>query len=154
MTTHSAQLDGSSRRFALVCSRFNELIVSRLESGARTELIRHGVNDDAIDTIWVPGAWELPMAAKAAADSDRYDGIIALGAVLRGATYHFEVVANQSAAGIARVGLDTGVMVTNGIITVDTMEQAMERAGSKAGNKGAEAALAALEMANLLDVLG
>ncbi|CAN5592864.1 6,7-dimethyl-8-ribityllumazine synthase [soil metagenome] len=150
MTTHHGHPDGTDRRIALVCSRFNDLIVSRLEHGARDLLMRHGVTDAAIDTIWVPGAWEIPMAAKALAASGRYDGVVGLGAVMRGDTYHFEVVANQSAAGLARVALDTGVVVTNGIITVDTMDQALERAGSKAGNKGADAALAALETIDVL----
>ncbi len=145
MTTYSGNLDGTGLRVALVCSRFNDLIVERLEAGARDALVRHGVADDAIDTLWVPGAWEIPMVAKALATTGRYDAIAGLGAVIRGATYHFEVVANQSAAGLARVALDTGVVVTNGIITVDSIEQAFERAGSKAGNKGADAALAALE---------
>jgi 6,7-dimethyl-8-ribityllumazine synthase len=145
MTTFSGRLDGTGLRVALVCSRFNDLVVERLESGARDVLVRHGVADDAIDTMWVPGAWEIPMAAKVMAGTGRYDAVVGLGAVIRGATYHFEVVANQSAAGLARVALDTGVVVTNGIITVDSIEQALERAGSKAGNKGVDAAMAALE---------
>jgi 6,7-dimethyl-8-ribityllumazine synthase len=150
MTTYSGTLDGTGLRVALVCSRFNDLIVERLEHGARDALVRHGVADDAIDTLWVPGAWEIPMVAKALATTGRYDAIAGLGAVIRGATYHFEVVANQSAAGLARVALDTGVVVTNGIITVDSIEQALERAGSKAGNKGADAAMAALETVAVL----
>ncbi|MCY7300885.1 MAG: 6,7-dimethyl-8-ribityllumazine synthase [Ilumatobacteraceae bacterium] len=148
MTTFHGQMNGAGLRVALVCSRFNDLIVGRLEAGARDALMRHGT--DAIDTVWVPGAWEIPMAAQALAATNRYDAIVALGAVMRGATYHFEVIANQSAAGLTRVALDTGVVVTNGIITVDTMEQALERAGSKAGNKGADAALAALETINVI----
>jgi 6,7-dimethyl-8-ribityllumazine synthase len=151
MTTYHGQMDGTGKRFVLVCSRFNDLIVSRLEAGARDALCRHGVADDAIDTVWVPGAMEIPIAAKVAATSGRYDAVVALGAVLRGATYHFEVVANQSAAGLTRVALDTGVVVTNGILTVDTLDQAFERAGSKAGNKGADVALAALETLQVLD---
>ncbi len=150
MTTYHGHLDGAGRRFAIICSRFNDLIVARLETGARDALVRHNVDDAAIDTVWVPGAWEIPIVARSLAGSGRYDAIIGLGAVMRGATYHFEVVANQSASGLARVALDTGVVVTNGIITVDTMDQALERAGSKAGNKGADAALAALET---LDVI-
>ena len=145
MTTFHGRPDGSGRRVALVCSRFNDLIVDRLRHGAHDTLIRHGVDDEAIDTVWVPGALEIPLAAKSLAGTGRYDAIVGLGAVMRGATYHFEVVSNQSAAGLTRVALDTGVVVTNGIITVDTMDQALERAGSKAGNKGAEAALSALE---------
>jgi len=154
MTTYTGHptghTNGNDRRFALICSRFNDLIVSRLEQGARDALVRHGVDDDAIDTAWVPGAWEIPIAAKALADTGRYDAIVALGAVMRGATYHFEIIANNSAAGLARLALDTGIVITNGIITVDTMDQALERAGSKAGNKGADAALAALETVDLL----
>ena len=146
MTTFNGHPDGTNRHFALVCSRFNDLIVTRLEHGARATLQRHGVDDDAIDTIWVPGAWEIPIVAKTLADTGRYDAIIALGAVMRGATCHFEIVANQSAAGLARVALDTGIIVTNGIITVDTMDQALERAGSKAGNKGTDAALETVDL--------
>lgn len=149
-TVYSGQMNGEGLRFALVCGRFNDLIVTRLEAGARDALARHGVADDSIDTVWVPGAWEIPVVAQTLARSGRYDAIAGLGAVLRGATYHFEVVANQSASGLMRVGLETGVVVTNGILTVDTMEQALERAGSKAGNKGADAALAALETVRVL----
>jgi 6,7-dimethyl-8-ribityllumazine synthase len=145
MTIYSGQMRGDGLRFALVCSRFNDLVVGRLEAGARDALVRHGAADSDIDTMWVPGALEIPMAAKALAGTGRYDAIVGLGAVMRGATYHFEVVANQSAAGLSHVALSTGVVVTNGILTVDTMDQALERAGSKAGNKGADAALAALE---------
>jgi 6,7-dimethyl-8-ribityllumazine synthase len=146
--------DGTDWRFALVCSRFNDLIVDRLEHGARETLVRRGVADGSITTVWVPGALEIPMVAKVLADSGRYDAIVGLGAVMRGATYHFEVVANQSAAGLTRVALDTGVVVTNGILTVDTMDQALERAGSKAGNKGADAALAALDTLAVLAGIG
>lgn len=145
MTTYQGHLDGAGRRFAIICSRFNDLIVSRLEAGARDALVRHNVAAESIDTFWVPGALEIPIIAATVADTGHYDAIVALGAVMRGATYHFEVVANQSAAGLIQVALDSGVVVTNGILTVDTMDQALERAGSKAGNKGADAALAALE---------
>jgi 6,7-dimethyl-8-ribityllumazine synthase len=145
MTVYSGQMRGDGLRFALVCSRFNDLVVGRLEAGARDALVRHGVAEADIDTMWVPGALEVPMAAKALAGTGRYDAIVGLGAVMRGATYHFEVVANQSASGLTQVALSTGVVVTNGILTVDTMDQALERAGSKAGNKGADASLAALE---------
>jgi len=150
MTTFHGQMTATDLRVALVCSRFNDLIVGRLEAGARDALVRHGAADDAIDTVWVPGAWEIPLAAQALAATGRYDAIVALGAVMRGATYHFEVIAGQSAAGLARVAHDTGVVVTNGIITVDSMDQALERAGSKAGNKGADAALAAMETVNVI----
>lgn len=151
MTTFQGRVDGSGRRFALVCARFNDLVVSRLESGARQSLARHGVTDDAIDTVWVPGAWEIPVVAKALASTGRYDAIVGLGAVIRGDTYHFEVVANQSAAGLAQVALESRAVVTNGILTVDTMEQALDRAGGKAGNKGADAAAAALETVAVID---
>ena len=150
MTTFHGQMTATDLRVALVCSRFNDLIVERLEAGARDALVRHGAAADSIDTVWVPGAWEIPLAAQALAATGRYDAIVALGAVMRGATYHFEVIAGQSAAGLARVAHDTGVVVTNGIITVDTMDQALERAGSKAGNKGADAALAAIETVNVI----
>jgi 6,7-dimethyl-8-ribityllumazine synthase len=150
MTTFHGQMTATDLRVALVCSRFNDLIVGRLEAGARDALLRHGAAEDAIDTVWVPGAWEIPLAAQALAATGRYDAIVGLGAVMRGATYHFEIIAGQSAAGLARVAHDTGVVVTNGIITVDTMDQALERAGSKAGNKGADAALAAIETVNAI----
>ncbi|MDP2292080.1 MAG: 6,7-dimethyl-8-ribityllumazine synthase [Actinomycetota bacterium] len=150
MTTFHGQMNAAGLRVALVCSRFNDLIVGRLEAGARDALTRHGADDAAIDTVWVPGAWEIPLAAKALADSGRYDAIVGLGAVMRGATYHFEVIANHSAAGLTRVAHESGVVVTNGIITVDTMDQALERAGSKAGNKGADAALSAVETVNVI----
>ncbi len=143
--TDSTDLDRSALRVALICSRFNDLIVDRLEHGARDLLVRSGVGDDGIESIWVPGAWEIPQVAKAAALSGRFDAVVGLGAVIRGATYHFEIVAGQSAAGLASVAMDTAVVVTNGIITVDTMDQALDRAGGKSGNKGAEAATAALD---------
>jgi 6,7-dimethyl-8-ribityllumazine synthase len=145
MTTFDGRTDATGMRIALVCSRFNDLITGRLAQGAHDALVRHGARPDDIDTVWVPGAWEIPVAARPLAASGRYDAVVGIGAVLRGATYHFEVIAGESAAGLARVGHDTGVVVTNGIITVDTMEQALDRAGGKSGNKGSEAALAAVE---------
>jgi 6,7-dimethyl-8-ribityllumazine synthase len=150
MTTFHGQTNAAGLRIALVCSRFNDLIVGRLEAGARDALARCGADPATIDTVWVPGAWEIPMAAHALATSGRYDAIVGLGAVMRGATYHFDVIANQSAGGLMHVAAETGVVVTNGIITVDTMDQALERAGSKAGNKGADAALAAVETVNAI----
>ena len=140
-------------RVALVCSRFNDLVVDRLEHGARRALVRRGVTDDAIATFWAPGALEIPIVAKAVADTHRFSAIVALGAVVRGSTYHFEVVADQSAAGLVRVALDTGIVVTNGILTVDTLEQALDRAGGKSGNKGADAAIAALDTLEVLSAL-
>ncbi|HAP77880.1 MAG TPA: 6,7-dimethyl-8-ribityllumazine synthase, partial [Acidimicrobiaceae bacterium] len=145
MTTYHGSLSAHGLRFALVCSRFNDLVTERLEAGARGALVRHGAAEADIDTVWVPGAWEVPVAAAALARHSRYDAIVGIGAVLRGATYHFEVIANQSAAGLAKVAHDHDVVVTNGIITVDTMEQALDRAGGKLGNKGAEAAVAAVD---------
>lgn len=150
MTTYNGMMDGAGMRFAIACSRFNDFVVERLESGARDALVRHGVSVDAIDTVWVPGAWELPIAVKTLAETGRYDAIVALGAVIRGSTYHFEVVAGQSGSGLANLSTQTGVVITNGVLTVESIEQAIERAGSKAGNKGAEAALAAIEMVDVL----
>jgi 6,7-dimethyl-8-ribityllumazine synthase len=154
MTTFHGQMNGAGLRFALVCSRFNDLVVSRLEAGARDALVRHGVDAEAIDTVWVPGALEIPLAAKSLAESERYDAVVALGAVVRGSTYHFEVVCNSSAAGLMQVGLDSNVVVTNGILTVDSMDQALDRAGGKVGNKGADVALAAIETIQVLRAAG
>ena len=153
MTTYSGHLDGGGCHIAIACSRFNDLIVTRLLDGARDALVRHGVAEDAIDVAWVPGAWELGLVVQKLAASGRYDAVIALGAVIRGATYHFDIVAGQSASALNRVALDTGVPVANGVLTVDTIEQAIERAGTKAGNKGIDAAMAALEMASIYQQL-
>ena len=138
-------VDGTGRRIALVCARFNDLVVERLEDGARRALVEHGVSDGEISTFWVPGALEIPQVARAAASSGRFDAVVALGAVVRGDTYHFEVVSNASAAGLMQLSLDSVVVITNAILTVDTEEQAMVRAEAGDGNKGAQAALAALE---------
>jgi len=146
-------VDGRGRRVALVCARFNDVIVDRLESGARRALEAAGVAPADISVIRIPGALEAPSAVLAAVRSGRFDAIVALGVVLRGDTYHFEVVSNESAAGIMRVALDTGAAITNGILTVDTVEQALERSGDDSGNKGADAAAAALEMREVLDAL-
>ena len=153
MTTYEGTMIVNGGRYALACSRFNDLIVERLLRGAIDALTRHGVTTDAIDTIWAPGAWELPLVAQHLARSGSYDAVICLGAVIRGSTAHFEHVAGQCAAGIQRVALETGLPVTFGVLTTDTIEQAIERAGTKAGNKGAEAALAAIETVNLLHQL-
>ena len=147
-----AAVDGRGRRLALVRSEFNPSVVDRLEHGARTALGAAGVAADDVVTVRVPGALEVPIGAMAAARSGRFDAVVGLGAVMRGATYHFEVVSDQSAAGLLRVALDTGVVVTNGIITVDTVEQADERSGAT-GNKGAEAAVAALQTLAALEEL-
>ena len=140
-------------RFALVASRFNGFIVESLVAGAIDALRRHGVDSASITLVRVPGAWELPLAVQRLAASGKYEAVVALGAVIRGATPHFEHVAGECTKGIAAVSMQTGVPVAFGVLTVDTIEQAIERAGTKAGNKGAEAALSALEMVSLLGQL-
>ncbi|HLT46160.1 MAG TPA: 6,7-dimethyl-8-ribityllumazine synthase [Rubricoccaceae bacterium] len=137
-------------RFAVVCSRFNDAITRRLLEGALDALARHGVGTDRVDVAWCPGAFEIPLVAKTLAASGRYDAVVALGAVIRGATGHYEHVAAGVASGLQQAALETGVPVLFGVLTVDTLEQAVERAGTKAGNKGAEAAAGAVEMVNLL----
>jgi 6,7-dimethyl-8-ribityllumazine synthase len=146
-------LKGEGLRLGIVASRFNEFIGSRLVAGARDCLVRHGVSEADIDLAWVPGAFEIPLAAQRLARSQRYSAVICVGAVIRGSTPHFEHVAAEVTKGIAQVQLETGLPVVFGVLTTDTIEQAVERAGTKAGNKGWDAALAALEMANLLRVL-
>lgn len=138
-------IDGTGRSVALVCARFNDLVVERLEQAARSSLVTVGVAEDAIRTFWVPGALEIPQAAKAVAASGEYDAVVALGAVIRGDTYHFEVVSDASAMGLMHLSMDSDVVITNGILTVDDDEQALARAGLDDDNKGAQAALAALE---------
>jgi 6,7-dimethyl-8-ribityllumazine synthase len=150
MTSYSGSLRGEGVRVALACGRFNDLITERLLAGARDGLLRHGVDEASITEAWVPGAFELPLVASRLAGSGEFDAVICLGAVIRGATGHYEHVAGQCAAGIARVGLDTGVPVVFGVLTTETIEQALERAGTKAGNKGYESAETALEMVDLL----
>ena len=140
----------SRRRVAVVVSRFNETVTNLLLEGARDALRRHGLPDSDVDVVWVPGAFELPVAAEAAAAGGRYDAIVALGCVIRGETAHFEYVAGETAAGITRAGLDTGVPVIFGVLTVDDREQAHDRLGGKEGHKGEEAALTAIEMVSLL----
>src|SRR6266540_3334027 len=140
-------------RFAVVVARFNELFTKQLLDGALAAFRRHSVADDAVDVVWVPGSFEIPPVAKRLAGSGTYAAIVCLGAVIRGATSHFDHVAGQAAAGVARAALETGVPVIFGIITTDTLEQAMDRAGAKSGNKGYEAALTAIEMADLLTQL-
>ena len=148
--TYEGKLTGTGLRFGIVVARFNEFITTRLLAGATDALGRHGVAEADIDVAWVPGSFEIPLVAQRMAATGRYDAVICLGAVIRGATAHFDYVAAGAATGVARAALDTGVPVIFGILTTDTIEQAMERAGTKAGNKGAEAAVAAIEMANLL----
>lgn len=150
MTVFEGHFGAGGLRFAIAASRFNEAIVSRLVDGAMDALRRHGVDDEHVDVAWVPGAFELPLVVARFAESGAYDAVIALGAVIRGATGHYEFVAGQCAAGIQRVQLDSAMPVSFGVLTTDTIEQAIERAGSKAGNKGFEAAMTAIEMVNLL----
>lgn len=143
-------INADGMRIGIVAGRFNEFIVSKLISGAQDVLLRHGVKDGNIDLVWVPGAFEIPVAAKHMAESKKYDAVIALGAVIRGATSHYDYVCSEASKGIAQVSLATGVPVLFGILTTDTIQQAVERAGTKAGNKGSECACDAIEMANLL----
>jgi 6,7-dimethyl-8-ribityllumazine synthase len=138
------------RRFAIVVARFNELHTKQLLTGAQAGFRRHGVLEDDIDVVWVPGSFEIPLVAKRLAGSGEYGAVVCLGAIIRGATSHFDYVAGQAAAGVARAALDTGVPVIFGILTTDTHEQAADRAGGKAGNNGYQAALNAIEMADLL----
>ena len=146
-------LSGQGLKFAIVVARFNELVTERLLEGARDALRRHGVADDAVDVARVPGAFEIPLVAKTLAQSGRYDAVICLGAVIRGATPHFDYVASNVASGIAHAARETKIPILFGVLTTDTIEQAVERAGAKAGNKGFDAAVAAIEMANLLRTL-
>ncbi|HET6351182.1 MAG TPA: 6,7-dimethyl-8-ribityllumazine synthase [Coriobacteriia bacterium] len=150
MATFEGHLVGTGLKVGIVVSRFNELLSSRLLSGAQDGFVRHGVAAEDIDVAWVPGAFEIPFIAKKLAESGRYDAVVALGVVIRGGTPHFEYVASEVSKGVAKVGLDSGCPVLFGVITADTIEQAVERAGTKAGNKGWESAEAAIEMANLM----
>lgn len=137
-------------KFVLVVGRFNSFITQPLLDGALDTLKRHGAQDNELDVVWVPGAFELPLAVKRLAESKKYDAVIALGCVIRGGTPHFEYVAGECVKGIAQVMMQTGLPVAFGVLTVDSIDQAVERAGTKAGNKGAEAALSAIEMVNLM----
>ena len=147
------KLVSESIKIGIVASRFNEFIVSKLLSGAQDSLIRHGVVDDDINVAWVPGAFEIPLVAKKMALSGKYDAVICLGAVIRGATPHFDYVCSEVSKGVANVGLETGVPIIFGVVTTDSIEQAIERAGTKSGNKGSDAAVTAIEMVNLLKQL-
>jgi len=146
---YEGHLVGEGLKFGIVAGRFNEFITNKLYTGALDALQRHGVSEQDIEMAWVPGAFEIPMVARRMVDTGRFDAVICLGAVIRGATPHFDYVAAEVSKGIAKVGLDTGVPVIFGVITADTIEQAIERAGTKAGNKGWDAAVTAIEMANL-----
>ena len=145
---------GKGLKFGLVVSRFNEFITKRLLEGAQDALLRHGVNEEDIEIAWVPGSFEIPLVAKKLAQTKRYDAVICLSAVVRGGTPHFDYIAAEVSKGIAKVGLETGLPVIYGVITADTLEQAIERAGTKMGNKGFEAAVSAIEMANLVRSIG
>ncbi len=150
MKIYEGKLIAQGLKFGIVVGRFNEFIVGKLLSGAIDALKRHGVSEDDIEIAWVPGAFEIPLMAKKMIKSERNDAIICLGAVIRGSTPHFEYVANEVTKGIASVSLDTEIPVAFGVLTTESIEQAIERAGTKAGNKGYEAAVTAIEMANLL----
>ena len=150
---YEGMLLGEGLRFGLVVSRFNEFITAKLLEGAKDALSRHGVREEDTEVAWTPGSFEIPLVAKKMAQTGKYDAVICLGAVIRGGTPHFDYIAAEVSKGIARVGLDVGMPVTFGIITADTLEQAIERAGTKMGNAGFNAAVNAIEMANLLKSL-
>ena len=149
-----ADLIGKGKSFGIVISRFNEFISNKLLEGALDTLSRHGVDEKDVEVAWVPGSFEIPMVAKAMATSDKYDAVVCLGAVIRGETPHFDYIASEAAKGIAKVALDSETPCIFGVITADTLEQAIERAGTKNGNKGRDAALSAIEMANLCSKIG
>ena len=151
---YEGKLLGEGLRFGVVVSRFNEFISTRLLEGTQDAFLRHGVRGEDIDIAWTPGSFEIPLIAKKMAESGRYNAIVCLGAVIRGGTPHFEYIAAEVSRGIGRVSLETGVPVIFGVITADTLEQAIERAGTKEGNKGFDAAVSAIEMANLIKALG
>lgn len=151
---YEGSLVGKGLKFGIVVSRFNEFITNKLLSGAQDALLRHDVADANIEVAWVPGAFEIPVIAKKMAMTGKYNAIICLGAVVRGATPHFEYVAAEVSKGVAKISQDTGLPVTYGVITADNLEQAIERAGTKAGNRGFDAAVDAIEMANLIKNMG
>ena len=153
MKVIEGNLIAKGKSFAVVASRFNDFMTKELVAGCRDTLVRHGVDDKDIALLWVPGAFEIPLAALKAAKAKHYDAIICLGTVIRGATPHFDYIAAEVAKGVSKISLDTGVPVIFGVITADTIEQAVERSGSKDGNKGQDAALSAIEMANLTEQL-
>lgn len=150
MKVLEGKLTAKGMKVAIVASRFNEFITSKLIGGAEDCLIRHGADSDDLTLAWVPGAFEIPLAAQKLAKSGKYDAVVCVGAVIRGATPHFDYVCAEASKGIAHVSLETGVPVAFGVLTTDNIEQAVERAGTKAGNKGADAALSAIEMVNLM----
>lgn len=150
MKIYEGKLVAENTRVGIVVARFNEFITSKLLGGAVDTLKRHGVAEDMIDTAWVPGAFEIPLIAKKMADSGKYDAVICLGAIIRGSTSHYDLVCNETSKGIAQVSLNSNIPVMFGVITTENIEQAIERAGSKAGNKGSECAEGAIEMINLI----
>jgi len=154
MRTIEAKLDAKGKKFALLVSRFNNFITKRLMDGAVKELERHGADDKKIDVVWVPGAFEMPCLALKMAKSKKYDALICLAAIIKGETPHFDYIASEAAKGIASVSMSSGVPVAFGVITADNLEQAIDRAGSKSGNKGEDAARVAIEMANLVEKVG
>jgi len=151
--TNEGKLIATGLKFGIVVGRFNEFISNKLLGGAIDALVRHGAEESNIEVTWVPGAFEIPLAASKMAASKKFDAVICVGAVIRGSTPHFDYVSNEVSKGIAKVSLDTGIPVIFGVLTTDTIEQAIERAGTKAGNKGYDAAVTAIEMANLLKTL-
>lgn len=151
--TNEGKLVANGLKFGIVVSRFNEFISGKLLNGAIDGLVRHDAKENDIEVSWVPGAYEIPLIAQKMATSKKYDSVICLGTVIRGSTPHFDYVAAEVAKGVAKVSLDTGIPVIFGVLTCDTIEQAIERAGTKAGNKGYDAALSAMEMANLLKAI-
>jgi 6,7-dimethyl-8-ribityllumazine synthase len=151
---HHGQIRGEGKRFGIVISRFNDLITRQLLAGARDCLRQHGVADDAIEVVWVPGAWEIPGPCRMLAEAGSYDAVIALGCVIRGSTPHFDYVAGTAANGLAAIGVNSRIPIVFGVLTTDTIEQAIERAGTKAGNKGWDAAMVAMEMSDLYTRLG
>ena len=151
---YQGMLSGKGLKFGIVISRFNEIITGRLLEGARDSLLRHGVSEQDIDIAWTPGSMEIPLAAKKMGETGKYNAIICLGCVIRGGTPHFEYVAAEVNRGISRLSLDSGIPVIQGIITADNLEQAIERAGAKEGNRGFAAANSAIEMANLIKSFG
>lgn len=153
MKKYEGNLTANGKKFAIVASRFNEFIVNKLVGGAEDAFIRHGAGSDDINLVWVPGAFEIPLTAQKLAKSGKFDAVVCLGAVIRGATSHYDYVCNEVSKGIASVSLNTGIPVIFGIVTTENIEQAIERAGTKAGNKGFDAAVSAIEMVNLFDTI-
>lgn len=153
MRIYEGRLTSNNKKYGIVVGRFNEFIGGKLLSGALDALKRHGVNEEEIEVAWVPGAFEIPLAAKKMAQSGKYSAVVCLGAVIKGSTPHFDFVSSEVSKGIANVSLETGLPVVFGVLTTDTIEQAIERAGTKAGNKGYDAACTAIEMVNLFDEL-